>query len=169
VKNIVSCFLIGYYFFYISNVIPFHSFLSESLLSHPFSPFFYEGLPATNPYPAACTDIPLQWRGTLTGPRASPLGAQQGYSPLHMQLEPWICPCLHFGWLFSPRELWLVGIFVLKGLQVPSAPLVLSLSPPMRIPFSVQWFASSICICVCHAVTELPGDKISGFCQHALL
>jgi len=53
------------------------------------------------------------------------------HSLLHMQLEPWVTPCILFGWWFSPWKLWvvwLVDIVVLPtGLQTPSAPSVLSL------------------------------------------
>ena len=52
-----------------------------------------------------------------------------------MQLEPWVPPCFLFGWWFSPWELWgywLVHIVVPPtGLQMPSAPSVLSLGPPL--------------------------------------
>jgi len=90
----------------------------------------------------------------LAGPRVSPpIGAQQGHSLLHMQLEPWVCPCVLLGWWFSPWELWLVGIVVLMGLQTPSAPSILSLTP-MGIRFSVQWLAASIHLCICHALAE---------------
>jgi hypothetical protein len=49
----------------------------------------------------------------FTGLRASPpIDTQQGHPPLHMQLEPWVAPCVLFGWWFSPWELlggvWLV-------------------------------------------------------------
>ena len=47
---------------------------------------------------------------------------------LHMQLEPWVPPCVFIGWWFSPRELWrywLVHIDVPSmGLQSSSAPWV---------------------------------------------
>jgi hypothetical protein len=49
-----------------------------------------------------------------------------------MQLEPWVPPCVFFGWRFSPRELWrywLVHIVVPPmGLQTPPGLWVLSLS-----------------------------------------
>jgi len=58
----------------------------------------------------------------FTGLRASPhIDARQGHPWLHMQLEPWIPPCVFFGWWFSPWELglvWLVYTAVLPmGLQ----------------------------------------------------
>jgi len=71
-----------------------------------------------------------------------------------MQLEPWVCPCVLFGWWFSPWELWLVGIVVLLGLQTPSSPSILSLTLPMGTPFSVQWFAARIHLCICQALAE---------------
>ena len=40
------------------------------------------------------------------------------------------------------------------GLQTPSALSVLSLSPPLGTPSSVQWLAASICLCTCQALVE---------------
>jgi len=83
-----------------------------------------------------------------------PFGAQQGHPLLHMQPEPWVSPYVLFGWWFSPWELWLLHIVVLTGLQAPSGPSILSLTPTMGTPFSVQWLAVSICLCICHALAE---------------
>jgi hypothetical protein len=79
----------------------------------------------------------------FTGPRfSSHTDAQQGHPLLRIWLEPWVPPCVLFGWWFSPWELWgfwLVDIVVLPmGLQTPSALLVLSLSPPLGSPCSVK-------------------------------
>jgi hypothetical protein len=64
-----------------------------------------------------------------------------------MQLEQ----CVLLGWWLSPWELWgiwLVDIVVIPmGLQTPPALLVLSLTPPLRTPYSVQWLAVSIQLC----------------------
>jgi hypothetical protein len=50
--------------------------------------------------------------------------------------------------LVSPWELlgdWLVGIVDLPvGLRSPSTPLVLSLTPPLVTPCSVQWLQASV-------------------------
>jgi len=102
------------------------------------------------------SDIPLHWRsrqdqGFLL---PAPIGAHQHHPLLHVQLETGVCPCVLFGWLFSPWELWLVGIVVLMGLQTPSAPSILSRTPPMGTLFSIQWLASSIHLCICHALAE---------------
>ena len=75
--------------------------------------------------------------GAFTGTTASPpVDAQQGHSLIHMQLEPWVPPCVLLDWWFSPWELWgregywLVHIVVpLMGLQTPSTPYVLPLAP----------------------------------------
>ena len=41
----------------------------------------------------------------FTGPRASPsIDDWLGHPLLHMQLEPWVPPCVFFGWWFSPRD-----------------------------------------------------------------
>jgi hypothetical protein len=50
---------------------------------------------------------------------------------------------------------WLVDIVVLPvGLQTPSAPSVLSLTPPLGSPCSVQWLTVSICIWIGQALAE---------------
>jgi len=91
----------------------------------------------------------------LAGSRASPpTGAQQGHPMLHMQFEPWVCSCVLFGWWFSPWKLWLVDIVVLMGLQTPSPPSILSLTPPMETPFSVQCLAASIHLCICQDLAK---------------
>jgi len=53
-----------------------------------------------------------------------------------MQLEPWVSPYVFFGWWFSPWELWLFGIVVLMGLQTPSAPSILSITPHLGTQFT---------------------------------
>jgi len=53
-----------------------------------------------------------------------------------------------------PLVFWLVGIVVLMGLQTPSAQSLLSLTPLMGTPFSVQWLAVSIRLCICHILAE---------------
>jgi hypothetical protein len=94
------------------------------------------------------------------GPRASSaIDAQQGHTLLHMWLEPWVLPCVLLSWWFSPWELggggWLVDIAVLlMGLETPSAPSVLSLTPWLGLACSGQWLAASIRVCICLALAE---------------
>jgi hypothetical protein len=84
-----------------------------------------------------------------------------------MQLEPRVPPCVFFDWWFSTRELWRywsVHIAVPPmGLQTPSAPWVLSLTPSSGTLCSVQWMTVSIC--------QAPDKEstISGSCQQALV
>jgi len=40
------------------------------------------------------------------------------------------------------------------GLQTPSTPSVLSLTPPLGTLFSVQWVVASICFCIRQALAE---------------
>lgn len=86
------------------------------------------------------------------------MDARQGHLLLHMQLEPWIAPCVSLGWWFSPQELWgiwLIDIVVLPmRLKTPSATSVLSLTPPLGTTFSVQLLAISTCLCICQALGE---------------
>ena len=79
---------------------------------------------------------PILKHRTFTGPRASaPTDDGEDHPLLHMWLEPWVSPCVLFGWWFTPWELWgiwLVDNVVLPmGLQTPSASWVLSLAPPL--------------------------------------
>jgi hypothetical protein len=75
-----------------------------------------------------------------------------------MRLEPWVLPCVHFGWWFSPWELWeywWVHIVVsLMELQTHYAPWVLSLPPLLGTLCSVQWLAASIHLCIFQALAE---------------
>ena len=134
-------------FTYISNVIPFPSFPSGKPLSHLPSPCFYEG--ASSPtHPPTPTSLP--WHSPTLGHRAftgsrpsPPIDARQGHPLLYMWLKSWIPPCVLFGWWFSPWELWegtsgWLVVVLPMGLQTPSASSVLSLTPPLGIPCSVQ-------------------------------
>jgi hypothetical protein len=66
--------------------------------------------------------------------------------------------CVISGWWFSPWELWgvwMVDIVVLPiGLQTPSAPSGLSLTPPLGTLCSVPCLADSIHLCICQALAE---------------
>ena len=142
---------------YILNVIPFPSFPSEN--PYPFSP-----PPAHQPStPASCSwHSPILGHITFTGPRDSPLTHDlQGHPLLNMQLEPWVPPCVLFGWWFGPWELWgywLVHIVVPPmGLQIPSAPWVLSLAPSLGTQ-SHGWMWESTSVFVRHW-QSLSGDR----------
>ena len=124
--------------------------LSPSLwnpLCLPSSPCFCEGV-----HPPISTFLPshsltLRHR-TFTGSwDSSPINTWQGHPLLHMQLEPWVPPCVLLGWWLNFWEFWgfwLVDIVDLPmGLQSPSAPSVLSPTLPLGTPWSVQWLAGS--------------------------
>jgi hypothetical protein len=67
---------------------------------------FMTVFPLTHPLPLPHPGIPLHWGiepSQDQGPL--PIDVQQGYPLLHMQLEPWVPPCVPFGWWFSPWEL----------------------------------------------------------------
>ena len=56
-----------------------------------------------------------------------------------MELEPWVPPCILFGWWFNFWELWgrggIVSIVVLPmELQSPSASIILPLTVPFGVP-----------------------------------
>jgi hypothetical protein len=128
-------------------------------LQNPHIPFSLPLL--TNP------PIPASWswhsptlgHRAFTRPRTSPSNdVQQGHPLLHRRLEPWVAPCVLFGWWFSPWELWgywLVHIVVpLMGPPPPSTPWVFFLTPPLGILCSVQWLALSLHICICQTLVE---------------
>ena len=92
------------------------------------------------PHPPTHTHLPalaFPYTGTLSLPRTKGLSCHwcQSDPLLHMRLEPWIPPCVLFGWWLSSWEFWrywLVHIVVLPmGLPTPSAPSVLFLTPPL--------------------------------------
>jgi hypothetical protein len=62
------------------------------------------------------------------------------------------------GWWFSPWELWGYWLyriaFLLMGLQIPSAPWVLSLAALLETMCSVQWMTVSIHFCICQELVE---------------
>jgi hypothetical protein len=135
--------------------------LSPFLISPPKTPYHIP--PPTAQQPPTPTSWP--WHSptlghrAFTGTRASPLiDVPQGHPLLHMHLEPWIPPCVLFGWWFSPWKLWgyWLGHIVVPpmGLQTPSAPWVLSLAPPLGTLCSVYWLAVSIHFCICQALAE---------------
>jgi hypothetical protein len=98
--------------------------------------------------------FPTLGHRAFTGLRASPrIDAGQDHPLLHIQVESWVAPCVLLSWWFSPwepgRGVWLVDIIFLPvGLQTPSAPSVLSLTPPLRTPLRIlcsdQYLAASI-------------------------
>jgi hypothetical protein len=141
----------------------------------PFFRFPSENSPIPSPI-LLLTNLPtpasLPWNSltlghqAFTGPKASALiDVLQGHTLLHMGLELWVPSCVIFGWWFSPWDLWnfwWVHIVVPSmGLQVPSAPWVLSLAPPLGTLCSVQWLPLSIHLCICQA--------LEGSCQQILV
>jgi len=49
---------------------------------------------------------------------------------------------------------WLILLFFLRGMQTPSAPSILSLTPPLGTLFSIQLMVVSICLSICQALVE---------------
>jgi hypothetical protein len=69
---------------------------------------------------------PILGHRAFTEPRTSPpIDDRQGHPLLHMQLKPWVPPCVLFGWWFSPWELWgrLVGCYCCLTLYCEPAPV----------------------------------------------
>jgi hypothetical protein len=117
---------------------------------------FISHLPPTHSH---LTALAFPYTGAWSPHRPSPpIDAKERHPLLHMRLEPQVPPCVLFAWWFSPWELWevwMVDIIVLPmGLQTPSTPSVLSLTPPLGSPCSVQWLAMSIGLCNCQPLAQ---------------
>ena len=105
---------------------------------------------------------PTLWHEAFPWPRASlPIVIPQGHPLLHMQLEPWEPPCVLFGWWFPSWELlgsdWLILFFL--GLQTPSGPSVLSLTPPLGTTCWVQWLPQASTSVFVRLWKSLSGDS----------
>jgi hypothetical protein len=148
---------IGYFIYLHFKCYPLSRFFPQAPCPNPFLLLLWGCTPT---YPSTSASLPshspILGHWAFIGPRASsPFDAQQDYHLLHMWLEPWVPPCVLLGRWVRPWELWLVDIVVLPmGLQTPSAPSVLSLNPPLGTRWSVQWWAASIHLCICHALAE---------------
>jgi hypothetical protein len=138
------CFsFIGYFLYLHFNCYPLSQFpLWKPPIPSPLILILWGCSPTHPPTPASQpSHSPTLGHRAFTGPRtSSPTDVQQGHPLLHMWLELWVPPCVLFGWWFSRWDLggggvWLLDIIVLAvGLQTPSAPSVLSLTPPLGIP-----------------------------------
>jgi hypothetical protein len=74
--------------------------LSPFLVSLPQIPYPYHPLPPSRPH------IPIHWGIKTSQDQGSILPTMSyGHPLLHMRLEPWLGPCVLFGWWFSPWEL----------------------------------------------------------------
>jgi hypothetical protein len=125
--------------------------LSLSWIS-PLQPPYPLPLPLLSNLPTLSSwHSPTLGHRAFTGPKTSPLVDDlQGHSLIHMLLEPWVSPCVLFGWWFNSWELWeywLIHIVPPVRLQTPSAPWVLSLAPPLGTLCSVQWLVETIHLC----------------------
>ena len=133
--NLIQLFSVIHIIFWIYLFI-FFICISNFILFPHFPSTTTTPIPSLLPLPTnPPTTASLSWHsptlGPITSPRASPLlDVPQVHSLLHMRLEPWVPPCVLFGWWFSPWELWsywLVHIVVPPmELPTPSAPCVLS-------------------------------------------
>jgi len=88
----------------------------------------------------------------FTGPRSSlPIDTRQCHPLLHMRMEPGVASLLSG----SSRGVWVLDTLVLPMvLQTPSAPSVLSLTPPLGTLCSVWWLAANILFCISKVLEE---------------
>jgi len=150
------------FFTYISNIIPFQVFCT-------YFPFF---LPA---HPTMLLHFPpLRFPAFPGHGRTKPTtsGSQQGHPMLTMHLEPWICPCVLFGWWNFLWGLWLI-LIVLIGIVLLSFSSFhpFSNSSYVGTDLSVQWLTASLQLCSSHALAEpLRGQLYqASVCMHLLV
>jgi hypothetical protein len=107
---LLDSFLIGYFLSLHFKSFPLsRSPLQKSLIQFPLSSpmrvLYHPPTPVFLPWHS-----PTLGHRTFTGPKAfPPTDVQQGHSLPHMQPEPWVPPCIFFGWWSSPWELWRCG------------------------------------------------------------
>ena len=145
--KIFTTFII--FFIYFSNVIPFPCFTLRKTLSPPPPPayqptyshfpvlaFLYTG--ASSLHRTKC--LSPHW--CLTRPSSATYAAgSMGHS---------MCTLWLVVWSLGAQGVWLVNNVVLSmDFQTPSAPSVLSLTPPLGTRRSVQWLTESIHLCIC--------------------
>jgi hypothetical protein len=141
---LIYLFILNILCIYISNVFIFPSFPSRTPLSHSPPPASMRVLPP--PLPPHCPGIPLHW-GTKPSQDQGPLlleDARQSHPLLHMQLEPWVPPCVLYGWWFSRWELGGGGGWVLVGWYCCSSYGVANPFSPLTPPLGSPWLAVSI-------------------------
>jgi hypothetical protein len=170
-----------FYLFTFQMLFPFLGFPSRNPISHPPSPCFYEG--SSHPPIHSClTSLP--WHSPTLEPQAftepmtsPPTDARKGHPLLHMQLEPWIPPCVLFGWWFSPWELgvggrgsgWFIVLFLLwdcKPLQLIQFFLNSSTGDPVLSPM-VGWEHPPLYLSGSGKASQETAILVS--CQQALL
>ena len=114
-------------------------------------------LPPTHPSSPLCYSS-IYGNPVLKGAKTSQISPRQCHPLIHMQLEPWVSSCVLFGWWFCPWKLWVVWLVDIvdlpMGLQTTSATSVLSLTPPLRTPCSVQRLAVRILPCICQVLAR---------------
>lgn len=128
-------FFIGHFIYILFKRYLPSQILLTKLLGHHTCSRLYEGVPPTTySFLLLFTSLPLC---TFTWPRVSlSTDARSGDPLLYMQLDPLVLPCVFFGCLFTLYELyrgWLVYTIVLPmELQIPLAPLIIPLCPPLE-------------------------------------
>ena len=126
------------------------------------------------------TPVFLPWHSptlghqTPSGSRASPpIDVQQGHCLSHMRPEPWVSPCISFGWWSSPgssSEAWLVDTFALPtGLLNPFSSFIPFSNSSTRDTCTQSnrwlWASPSVFVRLWHS---LAGEAVSGFYPQAL-
>jgi hypothetical protein len=149
-------FLIRYFLYLHFKYYPHSTFTLQKPPIHYHPPPCSTSLPLPFPCPGICLYCCIR-----------PSQDQGPYLPLipNKAILCYISSCCHgslhvyslVGSLAPGSSGVLVGsfLFLLLGLQISSAPWVLSLAPPLGTLGFVQWMAVSIHLCVCQALAEL--------------
>jgi hypothetical protein len=118
------------------------------------------GSPTHHPLLPHRPSIPLHW-GIKPSQDQGPLLPLMPYKVILCYICSWSHGSLHVYSLvgglvleISRESGWLIFFVLPMGLQTPSAPSVLPLTPPLEPLGSLQWLAACICICIGQALAE---------------
>jgi hypothetical protein len=141
--------------------------------SHPSYPCFYEvGPPPIPTSPNWHSHALGHW--AFTGPKAiPPIDDSQSHPLLHMQLEPWVPPCVLFGLVYSLGALGNLVGWCYCSSQGISDPFI-SFSPFSNSSIGdhmLNWMANCehLPLCLSGSGRVSQETAISGSCQHALM
>jgi hypothetical protein len=95
---------------------------------------------------------------------------REGHLLLHMYLEPWLHPCILFGWWFSPWRLCVVQLVDIEGVAIPFSFFDPSPSSSWEVPrISPMVVCEYLHLYWSGAGRASQGTATTGSCQQVLL
>jgi hypothetical protein len=153
---------------YNSNFIPLPGFPFANSLSHlPYPLFLWGCFPPYPPTPALSSSIPQSWGIEPSQDQGPPFPVMSDKAIL-CYICSWSNGSIHvyslMGALVLEKFQGLIGWYCLAmGLQTPSAPSALPLTPPLGSLWWIWWLAACTLICIGQALAEpLSGQLYQG-------